>query len=252
MEKFYDKKNLGIPVLILNVIAYLTGYLLILKLEAGLIAAVIFAAIVFGLQFDDTVKSAVKQSYAIALLARLVYMGFDLLDYFNSLLSPPQYNLNNIFEDGLDGLKDFFAIGMYGPRLFQRILAGISFYGKLIVSIALGVVFFIFILQAFRGKELKFRFISVILGDIPRKAPAYKPPTAPQTPPMQNTYAQPQPQPQAPQAPAQPQPQAPQAPAQPQGPAEQRSEAAQVKYCHHCGKANSQNALFCASCGTKL
>jgi hypothetical protein len=168
--------------------------------------------------------------------------------------------MGNIFNEGLSGLEDIFELAVYGPKLFYKILVGIDTYGKIILSAFLTVLYFIFILQAIRGKEFKLRFISVILGDIPKKAPAYNPPaTPPQTPPMQYTYGQPQgPAPQAPtqpqeQAPTQPQEQAPtqpqeQAPAQPQ----EQAPALQGKFCPSCGKPNKLDALFCSSCGTKL
>lgn len=264
MEKFYEKKNLGIPVVILSILAYIIGYTLIFKLDNALIAAIIFAAIVFGLQFDDSVKSAVKQSYIIAFLAKLVFLGFELYEYLISFFVPKSYNIGDIFSGGLGGLEDIFELTMYGPKLFYKILVGIDTYGKIIVSALLTVLYFIFILQAIRGKEFKIGFISVILGDIPRKAPAYKPPvTPPQTPSMQYTYGQPQgpapqapvqPQTPAPQATDQPQASAPQAPAQPQATVQQQEQAPalQGKFCPSCGKPNKLDALFCSSCGTKL
>lgn len=228
MEKFYEKKNFGIPTVILCVIAYLIGYLLSFNLEGGLLVAILFAAIVFGCQFDDKVKSAVKQSYIIAILARVVYLGFDLLEDFIGLISPQEFSIGIVFGSKLEDISD-----LYDLNAFHEVLLYIDRYGKAIFGILVTVAFFVFIIHALRNKEVKFQFVSRMLGEgIPKTAPAYQPQAYQQPVPPVQPQVQPQVQP-APTAPVQP-------------------AATPGTACPNCGRVNQPGAAFCASCGTKL
>lgn len=248
MEKFYEKKNLGVPVTILVILAYFIGYSLTRSMSGTLLVAVLFAGVVFSLQFDDRVKNAVKHSYIFAALVQLVYMLFNVFETFIS-----------IFTSGrVDG---YYVFGF-----IPRALTFLYTYGLILVNIAVVAVFALFIIMALLKKDLNIGLVSSILGDAPSKPkkqkPTYNqhqvPPVAPYN---QAPVAPPQapvnPQaPVAPKAPVAP----PQAPVNPQAPVAPKAPVAPPQApamkadggCHNCGHVNVSDAAFCASCGSKL
>lgn len=238
MEKFYEKKNLGVPGTILVILAYFIGYSLTRNMSSVLLVAVLFAGAVFSLQFDDRVKNAIKHSYIFAAVVQLVYMAFNL---FESLIS--------IFTSGR-------VDGYYGLGFIPRALTFLYTYGLILVNLAVVAIFALFIIMTLLKKDLNIGVIASILGDAPAKPkkqqPTYNqnqvPPVSPynQAPvaPMAPSRA-----PIAPQAPIAP-PQAPvnqQAPVPPVAPAMKPAGA-----CNNCGHVNVNGAAFCASCGSKL
>ncbi len=182
MEKFSDKRNLGVPATILCVLAYMVGYLLTYSLEGGLLVAVIFAAVVFGLQCDDRVKNAVKQSYIVAALVQLISLCFTVLGYFIDLVTPQGYNVNTkIYSYALDYLKD-----EYDLNAFQNALQYIYKYGRSVLNFVVVLVFLLFIIQTLRNKEFKLNFVHKILGEAPVGAQMYQQPRPNYQPPVQN------------------------------------------------------------------
>ncbi len=143
MEKLFDKKNLGIPVTILSLLAYFIGYYLTLNFS-GLLVAVVFAVLVFALDFDDKVKTAVKQSYIFALFFNLVYLGLAILSNLSDLITPSDYNDEFFLQ------KAFFNIHKYASILF---------------NIAVIVVFVLFIICVLIKKDMKLGFISNLSGE---------------------------------------------------------------------------------------
>lgn len=160
MEKLYEKKNFGVPVIILSSIAYLIGYVMTFNLNDSLLVAILFAAVVFGFQFEDRVKSAVKQSFMIAILVRALAFCFTLLEKLIELVTPQEFNASLIYSSNLEDLSD-----MYDLNAFQNALQYILKYGRDIVDVAVVVVFLLFIIQTIRNKELTFGFVQKILGD---------------------------------------------------------------------------------------
>lgn len=233
MVKFYEKKNLGIPVTILTLLAYFIGYSLTRSLSTTLFVAVLFAGAVFSLDFDDRVKNAVKHSYIFATLFYLLYLAFDVLEYLTSMFSGGNLPSINSFKDV------FFGLG-----IIPRALTAICTYGMIFVNIAVVVMYGIFLLMSILNKDVNMSFVKKILGEAPAK------------PKNQALLAQ------APAAPVNQQPAkqpAPQAPAVNQQPAQQSAPAPQAPpvqeakgTCPGCGTVNASDAKFCGSCGYKL
>lgn len=214
MEKMYEKKNFGMPVTILCIIAYLIGYLVTYSLNDGLLVAIIFGAVIFGFMFDDKVKSAFKQSIIISILIRVIYFCFTLLEKLIGLITPQEFNVNYIYGNNLASLGD-----TYDLNAFQSALVYILKYGRDIVDAAVVIIFLIFIIQALRNKEFTFSFVNKMLGN--RTYQGMNPQTAPQQQMNQ----------------------------QPVNPVQQNVSGVA---CPSCGKMNLSQAAFCASCGAKL
>ena len=263
MEKFYEKKNLGVPVTIPIVLAYLIGYSLTRSLSGTLLVAVLFGGAVFSLQFDDGVKNAVKHAYIFAAIVQLIYFAFNIFESFIS-----------IFLNGRAPSMSSFQDGFYGFGFIPRLLTFLYTYGLILVNIAVVVIFGLFIVMTLFRKDIKIRIVARILGETPAK-PKKQQPTYNQNnvPPMPygqqpaQPYAQPPVNQQQPvtQQPAQPytqppvsqQPPVTQQPAQPyvQAPVSQQPPVTQPKLdrvCTNCGTLNKSEAKFCVSCGSNL
>lgn len=244
MEKILEKRNLGIPATLLTFFAFFIGYGMTQSYSVILVA-VLYAILVFSLQFDDKVKAAVKQSYIISFIATLAYLVMDVFDNFLSIVSPGDININ----------------------LFQRAFSRVYNVGRDLINVAIIVIFIIFMIFALFRKDMKIGIVSNVLGE-----GTPKPKPAPQPAPQQNyqqpqqyqqyqqsqaTPVQPQPIPQQHQqaAPQQyqqvSQPVYQQAPVQP-APAAQPAQAEQANRCSRCGEVNAPEAVFCATCGNKL
>ena len=169
MEKFYEKKNFGIPVIILNVLAYLIGYSLTQSLTNTLLIAVLFALVVFSLQFDDKVKNAVKHSYIFAICFILIFLAFDLLSSFTSIFSSGRLPSLSSFQDGY-----------FGFVIIPRALTFLYTYALIIVNIAVTVIYGLFILMTLLKRDMDLYCVKKILGEVPPK-PKNQPP-APQQP----------------------------------------------------------------------
>lgn len=232
MEKMFEKKNFGIPVTILSILAYLIGYSITQTTSGTLLVAILFAFVVFSFDFDLQVKNAVKHSYIFATIAKLVLFFFDI---FGSIV-------NTVIgtKISISSLNDYF----YDYNFFKRFLSYCHSYGTMLLDIAIVVIFALCLLLTLLGKEINIGFVGTILGDKPKKQNYQQP--------QQPTYYQ-----QAPnQAPAAQQPslqvqQAVQQQAATQAPAPNQA-AAQSKFCSKCGKENVAAATFCAGCGTKI
>lgn len=243
MEKLFEKRNLGIPTTLLTFFAFLIGYGMTQSYSVMLVA-VLYAVIVFSLQFDDMVRSAVKQSYIISFIVIVVYMVMDVFDNFASMISSGNVNL------------------------IQRALAKVFSVGRDLIDVVVIVFFIIFMIFALLRKEMKFGFVANMLGEgTPKQKPAPQPaaqknyqqyqqppvtPVQPQAAPQQYQQAPPQQyqqptQPMYQQAPVQPAPAA-----QPVAPAAQPIHTEQGNRCSRCGELNKEEAVFCASCGNKL
>ena len=216
MVKFYEKKNLGIPVTILTLLAYFIGYSLTRSLSTTLLVAVLFAGAVFSLDFDDRVKNAVKHSYIFATLFYLLYLAFDVLEYLTSMFSGGNLPSINSFKDV------FFGLG-----IIPRALTAICTYGMIFVNIAVVVMYGIFLLMSILNKDVNMSFVKKILGEAPAK------------PKNQALLAQ---------APAAPVNQQPAKQPAPQAPPVQEAKGT----CPGCGTVNASDAKFCGSCGYKL
>lgn len=157
MNKIFEKKNFGLPTVLLTLFAYFIGYSMSNRLS-NLLVAVIFAALVFSFDFDDAVKVAVKKSYVISFLFNLVYLGFD---FINNLLSFVTPNYTTYSEDF--NLNNF----LFGNRALNSINIRNNFitYGLALIQIAAIVIYFIFILLALLKKDKPIGFISNILGE---------------------------------------------------------------------------------------
>lgn len=248
MVKFYEKKNLGIPVTIITLLAYFIGYSLTRSLSTTLFVAVLFAGAVFSLDFDDRVKNAVKHSYIFATLFYLLYLAFDVLEYLTSMFSGGNLPSINSFKD------IFFGLG-----IIPRALTAICTYGMIFVNIAVVVMYGIFLLMSILNKDVNMSFVKKILGEAPAKpknqALLAQAPAAPV-----NQQPAKQPAPQAPavnqqpaQQPAQQAPAVNQQPAQQSAPAPQAPPVQEAKgTCPGCGTVNASDAKFCGSCGYKL
>lgn len=180
MEKLTEKKNFGVPATILCVLAYLIGFVLADNLTGGLLVGLIFAVIVFGFQFDDRVKSAVKQAYIIAILINVIHFCFTLLEYFVELVTPQEFDASFVYSNNLKDLAD-----TYDLNAFQNALQYVLKYGRSIVEVAVVIVFVIFLIQALRGREFKFGFVNKMVGDAPmfqQGRPMYQQPMSPAQP----------------------------------------------------------------------
>lgn len=226
MDKFYEKKNLGMPVIMLIVLSYFIGYSLTRSLSGTLLIAVLFAGAVFSLQFDERVKNAVKHSYIFATYFYLIGFVFDILKSFTAMFYSGRIPT-------LSSLTDVF----YGYGIVSRALTFIHTYGLIVVDIAVVVIFGLFILMSLLNKDINLMFVKKTMGDAPSKAKR-QPAPSPQAPPVNQ---QPVPTPQAQPVNQQPVP-APQA-----QPVQKVSGT-----CPSCGKVNNANAKFCAACGSKL
>lgn len=247
MEKFYEKKNLGIPTTILVILSYLIGYSLTRSLSGTLLVAVLFAGAVFSLEFDDRVKNAVKHAYIFAVYAQLIYI---LLDIFESLV--------NLVYGGR------YTSGAYANMFFelnflQKALNFLYTYGVIIINIAVIVIFGLFIVMSLLNKDLNLFCVKGVLGEgkakpkkeqlVPPVSPVAPPPVAPVPPvaPQAPQASAPAPAPIPPVA-----PQAPQASAPAPAPVPPAAPQKPAGTCSNCGKVNSSQAKFCAACGSKL
>ncbi|NLJ96188.1 MAG: zinc ribbon domain-containing protein [Clostridiales bacterium] len=237
MEKLYEKKNFGIPVTILSLLAYLIGYSLTQSISGTLLVAVLFAFVVFSFDFDVKVKNAVKHSFIFATFARLILFFFDI---FGALVN------TFVGRISISSLSDY----LYDYNFFKRFLSYFHSYGLLLVEIAIIVIFGICIIMTLADKDINIGFVATILGDKPRKQKYHQP--------QQPTYYQQAPN-QAPPAPGvPPAPAVPPAPQMQQAVQEQAATQApgasdnKGKFCPNCGKENISGAVFCAGCGTKI
>ncbi|MDF2538892.1 MAG: hypothetical protein K0S76_1913 [Herbinix sp.] len=228
MEKLMEKRNLGIPVTLLTFLAFFIGYAMTVN-YGTILAAVLYAFVVFSFQFDDKVKAALKQSYILSFVSILVYMGFDIFNQLVVMVSPADYTYN----------------------FLQRALNNVYKFGNAIINITVIVLFMIFMILALFRKDMKVGIISNVLGEgAPKPAPVYQQPVYQQSPyqqvPPQYNQPNPQPMPQYQQAPVQTQN------LQPQNLAPAQEQAPQGVKCVNCGRINLPGAAFCATCGTKL
>lgn len=212
MEKLFEKKNLGIPAALLTVLAYFIGYYITVD-YTGFLVAIIFAVVVFALDFDDKVKTAVKQSYTIGLLCCLIYLALSIV-YQLSTLVTSVYILTNI-------ITKFYT------------------YARTLFNIAVIIIFALFVLFALIRKDIKLNFILSMLGEgVPKQKPIQQP-----VPPMyQQMPVPPMPQNQTVYQQSVP-PVSQQVP--PPYPVQEMK-------CPKCGIVNKAGSVFCASCGTKL
>jgi hypothetical protein len=182
MEKIFEKKNLGIPATLLTVLTYFIGYY-IANDYTGFLVAILFAVVVFALDFDDKVKTAVKQSYIVGLICCLIYLALDIVYQLSTLVSSI-YILSNITT-----------------KLYT--------YAHTLFNIAVIVIFALFIILALIGKDMKLNFILNLLGEgTPKQKPVQQPvppmyqqpvPPMPQNQPMYQQPVPPMPQQSAPQ-----------------------------------------------------
>lgn len=239
MEKFYEKKNLGIPVTILVILAYFIGYSLTRSLSDTLLVAIIFAGVVFSLQFDDRVKNAVKHSYIFAVYFNLLYLVLNVFSKFISMF----------YGGSLPSLGSF-QNGFFGFGIIPRALTFLYTYALIIADISIVVIFGIFILMSLLNKDLNLFCVKKVLGEAPAKNNQQAHAPAPQQQPSP-AQQQPVPAPVTQQQPAQvQQPVSPQQPTP--APVPQAPERKVSGPCAGCGKVNNPGAKFCASCGTKL
>lgn len=167
MEKLFEKKNLGIPVTILALLAYFIGYYMTLDFS-GLFVAVVFAVVVFALDFDDKVKNAVKQSYFIGLVFGLLYLGLDVFSRLTELFTPVTYT----------DYADLFIL--------QKVFNNIHHYSLALLNIVVIVVYALFIITVLLKKDVKLNFIFSIFGEgTPKQMQQQVPPMYQQAPPMQ-------------------------------------------------------------------
>lgn len=236
MEKFYERKNFGIPVTILVLLAYFIGYSMTRSLSGTLLVAILFAGAVFSLHFDDRVKNAIKHSYIFATIVHLVYFVFEI---FLKLITA-------VFGGRVSALSSMNEM-LYGVGFFQRGLNVLYSLGLFIVEVAVIVIFALFIIMTLMKKDVNIGLVANILGDAPPK-PKNQPPTYQNQQGQQNQYQSPVAPPVAPpQAPVAPPAAPPQAPVAPQEPTIGNNGG-----CSNCGHVNPNEAVFCASCGAKL
>lgn len=161
MEKFLEKKNLGMPVTLLALLAYVIGYYMTNNFS-GLLVAVVFGVIVFAFDFEDAVKTTVKQSYTIAVLFDLIYLVLGILFQLSNMVSGISY----IFPGSLYSLANSFYLFLSS-----------------VVNIAVIVVFALMLLFILLKKDIKLDFILHILGEGKPKAqpvpPVYQQPVQP-------------------------------------------------------------------------
>lgn len=160
MEKLFERKNLGIPAALLVLISYFIGYYFSSDLS-GLLVAVIFGLIVFALDFDDKVKTAVKQSYVVGLAFALIYMLVGILYQFSNMITT--------------------ITNYQNPLHIQTIFNDLYVIIHNLLNVADILVFAILIIMSFAGKGIHMGFISGMLGDKPKKQnpPAFQQPIQP-------------------------------------------------------------------------
>ncbi len=221
MSKIWEKKNLGIPVTLLVLIAYFIGYSFMFDLY-NLLVALIFGGIVFVLDFDERVKTAVKQSYTISLLFSLVNFLVIILNHISLIFN----NRQNIYDSN-----------MSGSFTLKTFLYDIYNFTNDFLNIVAVIVFAIFIIATIMKKDIKLNFILNILGEGTPKQPKQPKPVYQQGPMM---YQQPAMQQQSPmqqqagmqqQMPPQPVP---------------------LTVCPICHVPVKSDAVFCGNCGNKL
>lgn len=214
MEKFIDKKNLGVPAVLLCIMAYLIGYSLTISFN-NLLVAVIFSFIVFSLQFDEIVKTATKQSFIFSFVVNVIYLVLDGINNLAGLMP------NNYYMNGLNIISGIFNF--------------IYKYGSSLLNIVVIVFYIIFILLAISKKEMKVGFLSQITdGNYTKEARVYQQPIQPiYQQPMQQSMQQ---------------------PVQQFNPVSQpqKQQTIQGNICSGCGIINQPNAIFCAKCGNKI
>lgn len=215
MEKFMEKKNLGIPVTLSAMLAYVIGYYMTNNYN-GLVAAILFGAAVFAFDFDDKVRIAVKQSYTVAILLDLLYLLLGMFYQLSNMVS------NTGFLYGLNSLMNNFYLFLSAA-----------------LNIFTAVVYGLFLLFVIMKKDIKLDFILHISGDGKPKQAA--PPVYPQPQQMSQTLSQP-----VPQSVTQPTAQ----PTFQPGTANQQPQA--VLVCPKCQAGNKTGDIFCSVCGTKL
>jgi len=220
MEKAFEKRNLGIPATLLCVMAYIVGYAFT-RSFAVLFAALLFAVVVFTFQFEDKVKTAIKQAYVIAFFVFLGDLFFEILNNILLMITISSEILDKVYN----------------------IINGIY-------NITVIVIFGLFVILAILNKEAKLNFISKMLGEI---VPVKPQPVYQQAVYQQPMYQQPMQQPIQPmQQPIQQMQQPVQQPViqSIQQPIQQSQQ--NVVVCPVCGMKNQPEAAFCAKCGTKL
>lgn len=173
MEKFYEKKNLGIPVVLLSLLAYFIGYYMTISF-GGLLVAVVFAVVVFALDFDDKVKNAVKQSYFLGLLFSLIYLALEIIENIGKIITPTDYT------------KSFFL---------ANLVNNLHRYAANLFGILVLVVYIILIITVLIKKDVKIGFIFNLFGEgtpkqqqapqMQQQAPMYQ-----QVPPMPQAQGQ--------------------------------------------------------------
>lgn len=152
MDKILEKKNLGIPVTLLVLIAYFIGYNVTGNLY-GLFVAVAFGGAVFALNFDERVKIAVKQSYTIAFLLSIIYFFVEILSHLNYMLSSVTANYN------------------YQPSTLYNIFNKLYATVNSVFHIGVIIIFAILIIITLTKKDIKINFILNILGEGTPKQP---------------------------------------------------------------------------------
>lgn len=141
------KKNLGIPTRILIVMAYVIGYG-VTKDYGILLVAVLFAVLVFALNFEDKVKASVKQSYIISLVSIIGYLGFDFIYQLSELFNPISI--------------DYYTAHNFFSYLYK--------YGIGIYHLAVIAVFITLAVTALQDKKIEIHVISGLLDDEKSKA----------------------------------------------------------------------------------
>jgi hypothetical protein len=214
MNKIWEKKNLGLPVTLLVLIAYFIGYSFAFNLY-NLLVALLFGGFVFSLDFDEKVKTAVKQSYTISLL-------FYLVNFIVIILNSISMIFNNY-------AANFYSSDMTNKFSLRAFFYNANNFANGFLNIVAVIVFACFIIMTILKKDIKINFILNILGEgTPKKPKMPKPPVYQQVP---NMYQQPFMQQQIP-------------PASPQ--------QNQAAFCPICGAALKQGAAFCSNCGNKI
>lgn len=218
MNKLWEKRNLGIPVTLLVLIAYFIGYSFAFNLY-NLLIAILFGVFVFALDFDDRIKTAVKQSYTISLL-------FCLANFIVTFLN----SIYGIFNSGQNFYYD--SSNMDKAFSFKKLLYNIYGFSNNFLNIAAVIVFGVLIIAVLMKKDIKVNFILNIIGEGTPKQPKRPKQPKPVYPQGSMMYQQP----------TMPQHQIPPAGMQPNTSA----------FCPICGAAVKPHAAFCGNCGNKL
>lgn len=149
MDKLLEKKNLGIPATVFAVFAYLIGYYLAVSF-GGYLVAVLFAVVAFGLDFDDKVKTAVKQAYIIGFIFNLIYLALDIVNELSSLT--------------------------VRIHILNRIFSNLYTYARILFNIFVIIVFAVLAILTLVKKDLKINFILNIIGEgVPKQKPVQQP-----------------------------------------------------------------------------